>query len=161
MVAGLGSMEFSGLTAIASAFYVNFDSPQVKRLPELIREQRSSVEDSLEWTVAHVVAHQWWGSAVGSDPQRRLSLTRRCQTIPRFSIMKMYIAKRVRLLPSTISFVAYTRSIAPSVAKICPRTNRHANTIIFFQYSAIVASKGALMFAELRRLLGDQRFFSA
>jgi hypothetical protein len=31
----------------------------------------------------------------------------------------------------------------------------------FFQYSAIVASKGALMFAELRRLLGDHRFFNA
>jgi hypothetical protein len=31
----------------------------------------------------------------------------------------------------------------------------------FFQYSAIVSSKGALMFAELRRLLGDQRFFDA
>jgi hypothetical protein len=30
-----------------------------------------------------------------------------------------------------------------------------------FQYSAIVASKGALMFAELRRLLGHQKFFAA
>jgi hypothetical protein len=42
----------------------------MKNLPELIREQRASVEDSLEWTVAHTVAHQWWGEVVGNDPER-------------------------------------------------------------------------------------------
>jgi aminopeptidase N len=31
----------------------------------------------------------------------------------------------------------------------------------FFQYSAIVASKGALLFAELRHLLGNEKFFAA
>ena len=30
-----------------------------------------------------------------------------------------------------------------------------------FQYAAIVMTKGALMFAELQRLLGDKRFFDA
>ena len=30
-----------------------------------------------------------------------------------------------------------------------------------FQYAAIVASKGALMFEALRRLLGDEKFFAA
>ena len=31
----------------------------------------------------------------------------------------------------------------------------------FFQYAAIVASKGALMFVSLRRLMGDEKFFAA
>ena len=70
LVAGLGSSEFSGFNIIASAFYVDFDSPAVRNLPEIIREQRPSVEESLEWTVAHLVAHQWWGAAVGNDPAR-------------------------------------------------------------------------------------------
>src|SRR5260370_8195643 len=70
LVATLGSTEFSGLTAIASAFYVDFDSPAMQNMPEVIREQRASVEDSLEWAVAHVVAHQWWGAAVGNNPER-------------------------------------------------------------------------------------------
>jgi len=30
-----------------------------------------------------------------------------------------------------------------------------------FQYAAIVATKGALMFVELRRLLGEEKFFAA
>jgi len=70
LVAGLGSCEFSGLNVIASAFYVDFDSPAVRNLPQIILEQRPSVEESLEWTVAHLVAHQWWGAAVGNDPAR-------------------------------------------------------------------------------------------
>src|SRR5204863_8443796 len=70
LVATLSSAEFSGLSAIASAFYLDFDSPAVRNMPDLIREQRASVEESLDWTVAHVVAHQWWGATVGNDPAR-------------------------------------------------------------------------------------------
>ncbi len=68
--AGLGSGEFSGLEVIASAYYVDFDSPAMRNLPEIIREQRASVEESLEWSVAHLVAHAWWGAAVGNNPAR-------------------------------------------------------------------------------------------
>src|SRR5256714_2366747 len=70
LVAGFGSAEFAGLGVIASAFYVDFDSPAMRALPEAVREQRSSVEDSLEFAAAQGVAQQWWGEAVGSDPQR-------------------------------------------------------------------------------------------
>src|ERR1051325_3783306 len=74
LVASLGSVEFAGLGAIASAFYVDFDSPSMRNMPDVIREQRMSVEDSLEWTVAHVVAHQWWGATVGNDAGREPGL---------------------------------------------------------------------------------------
>ena len=70
LVAGLGSTEFAGLNVIASAFYVDFDSAAMRNLPEIIREQRPSVEQSLEWTVGYLVAHQWWGAAVGNNPAR-------------------------------------------------------------------------------------------
>jgi len=37
---------------IASAYYVDFDSPQWRNLPEIIREQRPCrYEESLEWSV--------------------------------------------------------------------------------------------------------------
>jgi hypothetical protein len=74
LVAGLGSNEFAGLEVIASAYYVDFDSPAVRNLPEIIREQRPSVEESLEWGVAHLVAHEWWGAAVGNNPAREAVL---------------------------------------------------------------------------------------
>ena len=52
LVATESSVEFAGFVAIASAFYLDFESPLMKNMPDLIREQRASVEDSLEWTVA-------------------------------------------------------------------------------------------------------------
>jgi hypothetical protein len=70
LVAGLGSAEFANLGVIASAFYVDFDSPAIRNLPELVREQRASVEDSLEFATAHMLAHQWWGMLVGNSPER-------------------------------------------------------------------------------------------
>src|SRR5215831_2506468 len=70
LVSTLGSAEFSGLSAIAGAFYVDFESPTMRNMPDVIRDQQASVEDSLEWTVARVVAHQWWGATVGNDAGR-------------------------------------------------------------------------------------------
>src|SRR5207244_9489355 len=41
LVAGLGSTEFAGFGVIASAFYVDFESPAMRNMPEIIREQRT------------------------------------------------------------------------------------------------------------------------
>lgn len=161
LVAGRGSVEFSGLGVIASAFYVDFDSPPVRNLPEIIREQRASVEDSLEWTVAHVVAHQWWGGVVGNDPARDPVLD---EALANWSALLYY-----RDLHSEERALAVMEDQLRGVYKVY-RTfggedmaaDRHAREYRnSFQYSAIVASKGALMFAELRRLLGHQKFFAA
>ncbi|HXI23051.1 MAG TPA: hypothetical protein VNG71_04180, partial [Pyrinomonadaceae bacterium] len=41
LVATLGSVECSGLAAIAGAFYVDFDSPAMRNMPDVIQEQRA------------------------------------------------------------------------------------------------------------------------
>jgi len=55
---------------------------------------------------------------------------------------------------------AFTRSIARSAVRTWKPVDR-ARVSQFFQYSAIVGSKGALMFEALRKLLGYERFFAA
>ncbi|HEV2911727.1 MAG TPA: M1 family aminopeptidase [Pyrinomonadaceae bacterium] len=161
LVAGLGSAEFTGLGAIASAFYVDFDSALVRNLPEIIREQRASVEDSLEWTVAHVVAHQWWGKVVGNDPERDPVLD---EALANWSALLYY-----RDVHSEERAAAVMEDQLRGVYKVyrtfggedmaADRNAREYRNS--FQYLAIVSSKGALMFAELRRLLGHQKFFAA
>ncbi|HEY6190234.1 MAG TPA: M1 family aminopeptidase [Pyrinomonadaceae bacterium] len=161
LVAGLGSAEFAGLVAIASAFYVDFDSPPVRNLPEIIREQRASVEDSLEWTVAHTVAHQWWGAVVGNDPERDPVMD---EALANWSALLYY-----RDVHSEERAAAVMEDQLRGVYKVyrtfggedmaADRNAREYRNS--FQYSAIVSSKGALMFAELRRLLGHQKFFAA
>jgi hypothetical protein len=160
-VAGLGSAEFAGLAAIASAFYVDFDSPAMRALPELVREQRSSVEDSLEFAAAQGVAQQWWGEAVGSDPQREPVLD---EALAQWSAL-LYVqdvhgeerAKAVQEDQLRGVYQVYRTFGGEDRAASSPSRD-YRNS---FQYAAIVVSKGALMFVALRQLLGNERFFHA
>lgn len=161
LVAGLGSVEFSGMNVIASAFFVDFDSPAVRNLPEIIREQRPSVEESLEWTVAHLVAHQWWGAAVGNDPAREPVLD---EALSCWSSLLYYKStygneKAAAVLDDQVKGVYRLYRTFGGDDMDANRPSRdYRNT---FQYAAIVTAKGALMFVDLQQSLGDERMFAA
>jgi hypothetical protein len=161
LVAGFGSVEFAGLAVIAGAFYVDFDSPAMRALPELVREQRASVEDNLEFAAAQGVARQWWGGAVGSDPARQPVLH---EALSQFSAL-LYVqdvrgpesARQVQDDQLRGVYQVYrTFGGEDTTADRPARDYRNS-----FQYAAVVAGKGALMFVELRSLLGEERFFKA
>ena len=161
LVAGLGSTEFSGINIIASAFYVDFDSPAVRNLPEIIREQRPSVEESLEWTVAHLGAHQWWGAAVGNDPAREPILD---EALSCWSSLiyykKTYGEEKAKaVLDDQVRGVYRLYRTFGGDDMDANRPSRdYRNT---FQYAAIVTAKGALMFVELEKALGEEKIFEA
>jgi hypothetical protein len=161
LVAGLGSAEFSSLSIIASAFYVDFDSPLMRNLPEIVREQRASLEDSLEFAVAHVVAHQWWGLTVGNDPERAPVLD---EALANWSALLYYkevhgTERAEAALDDQLRGVyKIYRTFGGEDMEADRASREYRNS---FQYSAIVSSKGALMFAALRRQMGDEKFFAA
>jgi hypothetical protein len=161
LVAGLGSSEFSGFNIIASAFYVDFDSPTVRNLPEIIREQRPSFEESFEWSVAHLVAHQWWGAAVGNDPAREPILD---EALSCWSSLVYYKTtygdeKAKAVLDDQVRGVyRLYRTFGGDDMDANRPSREYRNT---FQYAAIVTSKGALMFVELQQALGDDKVFAA
>ncbi|HXT64889.1 MAG TPA: M1 family aminopeptidase [Pyrinomonadaceae bacterium] len=161
LVATLSNAEFSGFAAIASAFYVNFDSPAVSSMPDIIREQRASVEESLEWTVAHVIAHQWWGATIGSDPGREPILD---ESLANWSALvyyrDMYGEQKadIALDEQLRGVYKLYRTFGGEDMEANLPSSYYRNT---FQYSAIVTSKGALMFEALRKLLGNEKFFAA
>jgi hypothetical protein len=161
LVAGLGSCEFSGFNIIASAYYVDFDSPAVRNLPEIIREQRPSVEESLEWAVAHLVAHQWWGAAVGNDPAREPLLD---EALSSWSSLLYYKntygeEKASAVLDDQVRGVYRLYRTFGGDDMDANRPSRdYRNT---FQYAAIVGAKGALMFVDLQKTLGEDKIFAA
>src|SRR5437588_5009843 len=161
LVANLGSVECSGLSAIASAFYVDFDSPAMRNMPDVIRDQRASVEDSLEWTVAHVVAHQWWGVAVGNDAAREPVLD---EALSNWSASLYYREthgeeQTAKALDEQLRGVyKLYRTFGGDDMEASRAARDYRNS---FQYAAIVSSKGALMFEALRKLLNDEKFFGA
>jgi aminopeptidase N len=161
LVAGLGSCEFSGMNIIASAYFVDFDSPAVRNLPEIIREQRPSVEESLEWAVAHLVAHQWWGAGVGNDPAREPLLD---EALSCWSSL-LYYQKTYGEEKASAVLDAQVRGVYRLYRTFggddmdANRPSRdYKNT---FQYAAIVSAKGALMFVDLQKTLGDEKLFAA
>lgn len=161
LVAGLGSTEFSGLVVIASAFYVDFDSPAMRNLPEIIREQRPAVEQSLEWTVAHLLAHQWWGNAVGNDPAREPVLD---EALAGWSALLYYeetLGKEKAELVQEDQLLGVYRLYRTFGGEDMDANRASREYRNSFQYAAIVTTKGALMFVMLRRLLGDEKFFAA
>ncbi|HET8781634.1 MAG TPA: M1 family aminopeptidase [Pyrinomonadaceae bacterium] len=161
LVAGLGSCEFSGLNVIASAYFVDFDSPAMRNLPQIIIEQRLSVEESLEWTVAHLVAHQWWGAAVGNDPAREPVLDEALSCWSSLLYYKStYGAERAAaVLDDQVRGVYRLYRTFGGDDMDANRPSRdYRNT---FQYAAIVTAKGALMFVDLQRSLGDEKIFAA
>ena len=161
LIAGLGSCEFSGFNIIASAFYVDFDSPAVRNLPEIIREQRPSVEESVEWAVAHLVAHQWWGAAVGNDPAREPLLD---EALSGWSALVYYRniygeEKATAVLNDQVKGVYRLYRTFGGDDMDANRPSRdYRNT---FQYAAIVSAKGALMFVDLQKTLGEEKIFAA
>jgi hypothetical protein len=160
LVAGLGSTEFSGLPVIASAFYVDFDSAAVRNLPEIIREQRPSVEQSLEWGVAHLIAHQWWGAAVGNDPAREPVLDEALASWSALLYFRdLYDEKRAAsLLEDQLQGVYRLYRTFGGEDMNANRPSRdYRNT---FQYAAVVTTKGALMFVELQRLMTDKKLLA-
>jgi hypothetical protein len=161
LVAGLGSCEFSGFNIIASAYFVDFDSPAVRNLPEIIREQRPSVEESLEWAVAHLVAHQWWGAAVGNDPAREPLLD---EALSSWSALLYYKStygeeKAAAVLNDQVRGVyRLYRTFGGDDMESNRPSRDYRNT---FQYAAIVSAKGALMFVDLQKTLGEEKVFAA
>lgn len=161
LVAGLGSAEFSGISVIASAFYVDFDSPTMRNLPEIIREQRPALEESLEWTTAHLVAHQWWGAAVGNDPARHPVIDEALSTWSALVYYRnVYGQERATMVLEDQVRGVYRlyRTFGGEDMDANRPTRDYRNS---FQYAAIVTTKGALMFLELQRLMGDAKFFAA
>lgn len=161
LVAGLGSKEFAGLEIIASAYYVDFDSPSMRNLPEIIREQRPSVEESLEWSVAHLTAHEWWGRAVGNDPAREPVLD---EAMASWSALlyfrEVYGEQKAALILEDQLEGVYRlyRTFGGEDMDANRPSRDYRNT---FQYAAVVTTKGALMFVELQRLLGEEKLLAA
>ncbi|HEX8423874.1 MAG TPA: M1 family aminopeptidase, partial [Pyrinomonadaceae bacterium] len=161
LVAGLGSAEFASLSVIASAFYVDFDSPAVRNLPELVREQRASVEDSLEFATAHMLAHQWWGMLVGNSPERAPVLD---EALAHWSALVYYRETHgaVRAQAARDDQLRGVYEIYRTFGGDDMPADRPARDYRnSFQYAAIVSAKGALMYDALVKLLGEERVFTA
>lgn len=161
MPAGYSGIEFPAMAVLAQAYYIDFEAPEAARLPGIVREQSDLIKAALEFTLAHATAHQWWGGVVGSDPQRNPFLD---EALANYSAAYYYEVAYGRAAGVTAidqqlraTYQAY-RMLGGTDLEVDKSAKDFRSSL---QYTAIVQAKGALLFAALRKELGDERFFSA
>jgi len=159
--AGYSGVDLPETVVLAQAYYVDFDSVQAARLPGIVREQSDVIRAALEFTLAHGIAHQWWGGAVGSDPQRAAYLDEALST---FSAAYYHEAAYGPALGKLIieqqlqgTYHLYRLFGGTDLEVERQTKDFHSN----LQYSAIVQAKGALWLVALRQELVDQKVFNA
>jgi aminopeptidase N len=149
------------MVIVAQAYYLDFDAPEAARLPGVLREQVDIIKSSFEFTIAHGVAKQWWGEAVGSDSERAPYLD---EALANFSAAYYHEAVYGKKLGDLIidqqlrgAYQAY-RMLGGVDLEADKPVKDFRNSL---QYTAIVQAKGGLLFIALRKELGDERFFDA
>jgi hypothetical protein len=158
---GYTGNEFPGMVALAQAYYIDFDAPQAARLPAILREQADLIRGALEFTLAHEIAHQWWGEAVGSDAQRFPYVD---ESLANFSAVYYYEAAYGKVAGEAAierhlraTYHAY-RMLGGVDLEVDKPAKEFRNAL---QFAAIVQAKGALLLVALRKEMGDERFFTA
>ncbi len=161
LAAGYSNIKFPALIAVAQAYYIDFDAPQAARLPGVLREQSDIIKSSFEFAIAHGVARQWWGEAVGSDPERFPYLD---EALANYSAAYYHEVAYGKKLGDLIidqqlrgAYQAY-RMLGGVDMEVDKPLKEFRNAL---HYTAIVQAKGALLFVALRKELGDEQFFNA
>ncbi len=158
--ASFSGIGLPGIVVLAHAYFVDFDSPQ-PHLPSIVRSQRDVIKGALEFTLAHEVAHQWWGGIVGSDPQRAPFLD---ESLAQFSAVYFYeMTEGVDFAETVIeqqvrgTYLTYRMFGGADLEVDRPLRDLRSR----LQYAAITQAKGAFFLFEMRRQMGDERFFAA
>lgn len=159
--AGHSSTELTSLIALAQAYYIDFDSPKSSRLPGFLREQADVIKTSFEFSLAHGVARQWWGVAVGSDSERVPYMDEALSSYSAAYYHEVIYGKGLGdiILKQQLNgtYQAY-RMLGGADVEVDKPAREFRNAM---QFTAIVQAKGGILFSLLRQELGDKKFFAA
>lgn len=152
---GVAGVEFPGLCTIASMFYVN-DNPEADPFAQMMG--MPYMKDTLEFVVAHEVAHQWWNATVGSDSRGHPFID---EALANYASI-LYFEK------------AYGPEKANRVIETQIKLNWHMSRMMgnpdmpvdlpsseftdAVSYVATIYGKGALYYLALRDLVGEEAF---
>lgn len=157
---GTPSASASGVVAVASAYFVDMQGPEAKDLPGFVKDSTDLTKDELEFAVLRETARQWWGEAVGIDPQQEAYLGEGLATYSALVAIERErgaeglagaVEQRLRAPYRVFRMFGGQDDVAGRRAGELPN---------YFAYSAIVGSKSAMFVAALRKQLGDDKFFA-
>ena len=155
LVGGAGGLEYPGLITVAMALtsQPSTEDPLAGLMAAFLKSTQS-----LEFVVAHEVAHQWWHALVGSDSNRHPFLD---EALANYSAV-LYFEKRhgqkaaaqQLQLELAMPYQLY-RMMGGSDGRVDRPVKEFSSQL---EYAALVYGKGALFFNALRKVMGKKVF---
>ena len=156
-----GGMEYSGVASLRSGYFrILAGTDRGEGNEDERREWREWTRRMMfELPLVHEIAHQWWAIGVGNDSLRHPFVDEALATWSSMLYFEdRYGAERAggisdRCLKDPLLF-CMEQGVEDAPANLPTSGYRGME-----QYGMVVYQKGALFYAELRRLMGDEAFF--
>jgi len=155
LVGGAGGVEYPGLITVAMALtsQPSGEDPLAGLMAAFLKSTQS-----LEFVVAHEVAHQWWHALVGSDSNRHPFLD---EALANYSAV-LYFEKRHGQKAAAQQLQLELAMPYQLYRMMGGRDGRVDRPVKDFssqlEYAALVYGKGALFFNALRKFMGKKVF---
>ncbi|MCA9594203.1 MAG: hypothetical protein KC776_12855 [Myxococcales bacterium] len=164
LVGGAGGVEFSGLVTVANMLYrpALSEGPLgmlTKLLGGGMPQMGDITDDMLEFVTAHEVAHQYWPGLVGSDTRRHPYVD---ESMAQYSAVlyfeDRYGKERAKLEADRQVAANYQmmRLLGGKDAAVDRPVHDFESELA---YAGLVYGKGPFFFSELRKTVGDEKFF--
>ncbi len=169
LTGGAGGMEFPGLVTISTGLYRGAADPlaalgmpglsQLPQLQGLLGDLKPMLEATLEFTVAHEAAHQWFAMMVGSDaieePVVDEPLTQHAALLYLEWKHGKNMADGMRKAQLKGAY-HLLRMMGGADAAAARATRDYESTN---EYAALIYGKAPLFYDEARKLVGDEKYF--
>ncbi|MFY0570549.1 M1 family aminopeptidase [Archangium lansingense] len=179
LAGGAGGMEFPGLVTVGTALYrgvadpgsVLQGAPGMGQMQQLLQamggdtapldQLGKSLERTLEFTVAHEVAHQYFAALVGSDPINAPVVDETLAQYTAVLYMEWKYGRAVAQQLRDETLVGAYHLYRISGGKDGPADRPTSDFDDSMQYGALVYGKAPLLHHASRKLIGDEAFFRA
>ncbi len=174
---GAGGMEFPGLVTVGTSLYRGVQDPNsvlsgvqgMEQMQQLLQAMGSdaaplgqlgqALERTLEFTVAHEVAHQYFAGLVGSDPIHLPVVDESLAQYTALLYMEWKHGKAVAERMRQEALVSAYHMLRLSGGKDAPANRPTSDFADSLQYGALVYGKAPLLHHASRKLMGDEAFF--
>ena len=171
LVGGAGGMEFPGLVTVATGLYRGavdplaalgmpslMDIPLLRHLGESLKPM---LETTLEFTVAHEVAHQWFPMTVGSDPVDAPVVDEALAQHLALLVLEQRHGRKAadQMRDAQLKMAYQFHRLTSGKDGPALRSTREFDTTA--EYAALVYGKAPLLYDNLRKLAGDKAYFAA
>lgn len=156
---GAGGVEFPGLVTLASMLYLDQTALEVPESKSVVNSR--FMRETVEFVVAHEVAHQWWNAVVGSHSRNHPFMD---EAMANYSAVLYFeqihgkdAANRQILFQLKLPYQLNRFIGGPDLPVDSPASAFDDVST----YSAVVYGKGGLYLKQMRNLLGKKGFYQA